>query len=79
MSDLSKRILDLKRDLEEDEKELQEAQAEYKVLMGQLKSEHKLSSIEEAQKEVKQMTKIERDLATKIEKTISDIEEQYDV
>lgn len=76
---LSKQILDLKKSLKQDDEHLKQSKAEYKVLMEQLKTNLKLSSIEEAKKELNRLDKREQNLVDKIEKIIEDIEDKYEI
>lgn len=77
--DLKSRLLDIKENLENDEKELVEAQAQLTVLTNQLKEKHNVSTVAAAKKLLKTMTQKEHDLETKIKNAIEDIEERYDV
>jgi hypothetical protein len=75
--DLAKQILDLKADLEEDEKEFIRKQTELDVLLNRLKTEFKMEDVVKATKWCENEKRYIEKQQTELERLLDELEKEY--
>ena len=77
--DQTEKLLDLKKDIDNAKTEIAKLEGKKEVIMKDLKDQWKCTTIAQAEKSLKAFTKEADNLNNQIEKSITELEEKYEL